>query len=68
MHMLKWSCSQMFHPKPVAEQPQSKVNEVKTSELPSGSDDVKSSDATGEEATYGLSVLAEAALNVLDDY
>ena len=36
--------------------------------LPSGSDDVESSDATGEEATYGLSVLAEAALNALDDY
>ena len=48
----------------VAEQLQSNVHEVKTS----GSDDVESSDATGEEATYGLSVLAEAALNVLDDY
>ena len=32
------------------------------------SDDVESSNAIGEEATYGLSVLAEAALNVLDDY
>ena len=48
----------------VADQLQSNVHEVKTS----GSDDVESSDATGEEATYGLSVLAEAALNVLDDY
>ena len=44
------------YPKSVAEQP------------PSGSGDVESYDATGEEATHGLSVLAEAALNVLDDY
>ena len=43
------------------------IREV-VSQLPSGSDDVESSDATGEEATYGLSVLAEATLNVLDDY
>ena len=58
------------YPKPVAEQLQSNLNEVKTSEnmLPSDSDDVESSNAIGEEATYGLSVLAEAALNVLDDY
>ena len=64
------------YPKPVAEQLQSNVNEVETfedirevvSQLPSGSDEVKSSDATSEVATYGLSVLAEAALNVLDDY
>ena len=54
------------YPKPVAEQLQSNVNEV--SLLPSGSDDVESSDTTGEEHTYGLSALAEAALNELDDY
>ena len=63
------------YPEPVVEQLQSNVNEVETSEdirevvsqllLVSG--DVESSDATGEETTYGLLVLAEAALNVSDN-
>ena len=34
----------------------------------SGSDDVESSDTTGEKVTHGLSALAEAALHVLDDH
>ena len=64
------------YPKPVVEQLQSNVYEVRTSEdirevvsqLLSGSGDVESSDATGEETAYGLRFLAEAAMNVSDNF
>lgn len=48
----------------VAEQFQLNVYEVKTL----GFDDVESFDVIGEEVIYGLFVLVEVVLNVLDDY
>lgn len=66
--MLKWFCSQMFYLKLVVEQFQLKVNEVKIFEFFLGFDDVKSFDVIREEVIYGLFVLVEVVLNVLDDY